>query len=94
IYKSYKLCYQARQVAQKSLKKHYNSSHNEVIEEITSQLVVMNQEQLVTICYMLTEFSNNKSVTDEESEKLKEQKLSNNTITKEEYWRNHLIALI
>ncbi|CAG8824284.1 32090_t:CDS:1, partial [Racocetra persica] len=61
--------YQARQAAQKSLEKHYNTSHNKVIEQITSQLVVMNQEQLVTVCQMLSEFSNNKSITDKEPEK-------------------------
>ncbi|CAG8645455.1 12068_t:CDS:1, partial [Cetraspora pellucida] len=54
----------------------------------------MNQEQLVAIYYKLFELSNNKAEIDKEPEKLTDQELFNNTITKEEHQRNHLITLV
>ncbi|CAG8462485.1 18011_t:CDS:1 [Cetraspora pellucida] len=54
----------------------------------------MNQEQLVAVYHKLFEFSNNKAEINKEPERLIDQELSNNTITKEEYRKNHLITLI
>ncbi|RIB26582.1 hypothetical protein C2G38_2138235 [Gigaspora rosea] len=87
IYRSNKRRYQAREAAKKSLEKRY---HNKVLEQVTSQLAVIYQEQLVAVHQILSELPNNGSVTNEEIERSADQESSNNIIKK----RNHLIALI
>ncbi|CAG8582869.1 14601_t:CDS:2, partial [Gigaspora rosea] len=58
IYRSNKRRYQAREAAKKSLEKRY---HNKVLEQVTSQLAVIYQEQLVAVHQILSELPNNGS---------------------------------